>query len=309
MTLSNFTGGFSGGLALRNKPLYEPMFGNTWYVDSGAGHSGYGTFAKPFLTLNEAITKCRANAGDTIYVAAGHTEDVASAGAIALDKAGINIIGLGTGFGRPVFDFTTAITATITVTANNITVQNIRFRNEIDNLTTAIVVTGANFTMINCETIESSAVHTDNFITLSTGANGTRLFGWVHNGRDGATGPVSALTMVGLNNVIIQPHWVIGDFSTAAINNTAAATDLQIFGDAGRPAFIQTLNAADVIVACHASTTGFIGPNIYARLLDNAANITEAFVMAGGVFFDPIMVANLAGERGMQFNAVASTDA
>jgi hypothetical protein len=44
-------------------------------------------------------------------------------------------------------------------------------------------------------------------------------------------------------------------------------------------------------------------------LQDNAANITEAVVGAACQFYQPINIANLAGEVGMQTNITASTDA
>ena len=62
-----------------------------------------------------------------------------------------------------------------------------------------------------------------------------------------------------------------------------------------------------------ATSTGHVGPNIFARIgLDatsNTTNITEAFVGAAMQFFQPLHIANLGGEVAMATNITASTDA
>jgi hypothetical protein len=64
-----------------------------------------------------------------------------------------------------------------------------------------------------------------------------------------------------------------------------------------------------VIFTAVATTTGNVGPNISARLADNAANVTEAFVGADMQFFQPIRIVNLDGESSIETNITASTDA
>ena len=88
---------------------------------------------------------------------------------------------------------------------------------------------------------------------------------------------------------------------------TAAATNLTICGD--RPSYIRTRNAADVAITCVATTTGNIGPNIYIRLQDNAANVTEALVGADMQFYAPLGIVNADGELALDWNGTATTDA
>ena len=64
-----------------------------------------------------------------------------------------------------------------------------------------------------------------------------------------------------------------------------------------------------MIFSAVATTTGNVGPNIYARIADNAANVTEAFVGADMQFFQPIAIVNLDGEVGLNTNITATTDA
>lgn len=93
--------------------------GKTFYVHSTTGsdgNSGEDTSA-PKATVDSAISSCRANKGDKIILLPGHAETV-TATSIALDVAGVSIIGLGSGLMRPTFTFGAAA-ATITVSAAN----------------------------------------------------------------------------------------------------------------------------------------------------------------------------------------------
>lgn len=310
MPVSSYPGGFANGVALRNKPIYEPTPRDVWYVDSNAGNDdNSGKFNRPFATLNRAVAK--ASVGDTIFLAPNHNETITAAGGVTVDQNGINIIGLGNGVNRPVFDFSTATTATFLVSAANCYFENIRFRNvAIDNLATMISVTGANNRFVAVETIvNNSSYHTDDVWTIGNAADGFQCLSYVHSGRGGNTGGISIFTIGSADNVVIQPRRIVANCSTALIENTAAANDFYVFGSPDAGCHLENLNSADVIVTCHASTTGAIGPNLNMRLADNAANITEALVMAAGVFYPPLKVVNLAGESAMEFNATASTDA
>lgn len=310
MNLSTYTGGFPGGVAVSNMPLVGVRPGNIFWVDSGSSLSSQGTFKQPFSTIDEAVGACTANNGDVIFVAPGHTESVVAAAGINLDVAGISIIGLGQGENRPKVTFTTAITADMDVGAANIRVENIIFINGVDNLTAPIDVNAADFQFINCETRDNdSNYHCDDFIQTDANANRLYIEGWVHRG-DGKTGAQTALSIVGGADIIVIPRWVIGDFATAAIENvTTAATNLQVFGSATWPAYLRTTNSADVIFTAVATTTGRVGPYLNARLQDNAANITAAFVGADMEFFQPINLVNADGESSLQTTITASTNA
>jgi len=85
------------------------------------------TPAVPFATIDYAVGQCVAGRGDTIYVMPGHTESLSSATALALDVAGVTIIGLGYGLNRPIITLDTAATTTIQVTAANVTLKNLVF--------------------------------------------------------------------------------------------------------------------------------------------------------------------------------------
>lgn len=309
MPFSNFPGGFANGVTLRNLPVLNVHGGSVFWVDSGAGSNGNkGTFDRPFSTIDYAVGKCTANNGDIILVKPGHTETVTAAGGLDLDVAGITLIGLGNGSDRPTINFTTATTADMDVDAANITMVNFLFTGGIDALAGPIDINAADFTMIDCETRDVTGQATD-FIVTDANADRLTIEGWVHRGASDA-GADTAISIVGGDNITIIPKFIDGNFAVAAIENvTTAAVNLQVFGSAMYPAYIRTRNAADVIFTAVATTTGRVGPFLNARLQDDAANITEAFVGAVMEFFQPINIVNADGESSMQTNITASTDA
>lgn len=309
MPISNYPAGFSNGVSIRGLPLLNSYAGNVFWVDSGAGSNGNkGTFDRPFATMDYATGRCSANNGDVVMVKPGHVETVTAAGGLDLDVAGVTYVGLGNGSNRPTVNFTTAVGADMDVDAANITMINFLFTGGIDALTGPIDVNAADFSMIDCETRDVTGQATDFIVT---DANATRLYieGWVHRGA-AAAGADTAISIVGGADITIIPKFIDGNFAVAAIENvTTAATNLQVFGSGAYPAYIRTRNAADVIFTAVATTTGRVGPNLNARLQDNAANVTEAFVGADMEFFQPINIVNADGESSLQTNITASTDA
>lgn len=307
--MSNFPFGFANGVSIRGLPVLNSYAGNVFWVDSGAGSNGNdGSLNKPFATIDYAVGRCTANNGDIICVKPGHIETVTAAGGLALDVAGITLIGFGSGSDRPTINFTTAVGADMNVDAANITMINFLFTGGVDALTGPIDVNAADFSMLECETRDVTGQVVDFIVT---DANADRLFisGWVHRGA-AAAGADTAITIVGGDDITIIPKFIDGNFAVAAIENvTTAAVNLQVFGSGDYPAYIRTRNAADVIFTAVATTTGRVGPNLNARLADDAANITEAFVGADMEFFQPINIVNADGQSSLQTNITASTDA
>lgn len=312
------TTNFKNGLEVFGAPILPGaggniFTGNVFFVDSGSPTSsdeaGQGTKkTAPFSTLDFAVGQCTANNGDLIIVMPGHVETVIAAGGLDLDVAGITILGLGSGSDRPTVNFTTAVGADMDVDAANVTIGNVLFTGGIDALTGPIDVNAADFKMLGCETRDVTGQATD-FIVTDANADRFECLDWVHRGA-AAAGAATAMSIVGGDNITIIPRFVDGNFSVGCIENvTTAAVNLQVFGRGDYPAYMRTRNAADVIVTCVATTTGRQGPFLNARLQDNAANITEAFVGADMNFYQPINLSNLDGESSMQTNITASTDA
>jgi hypothetical protein len=306
--LSNYPKGFPNGVALRGVPVALPHPGKVFWVSSTVGLNGNkGTYENPFQTIDFAVGRCRANKGDIIFVMPGHVETVTAAAGLDLDVAGITLVGLGNGNLRPQINFTTAVGADMDVDAANITMVNFRFTGGIDALTGPIDVNAADFTLIDIVTEDVTGQATD-FIVTDANANRLRISGWIHRGA-AAAGADTAITMVGGDDTVIEDFSLYGNFAVAAIENVTTAMNRVRIGGGTTPSYIWTENAADVAITMVATSTGSIGPNINIMLQDNAANITEAVVGAACQFYQPINIANLAGEVGMQTNITASTDA
>src|SRR5205823_4088091 len=103
-------------------------------TSSNAGDSsGKGqTPDAPFATINYAITQCTADNGDLILVLPGHVETVTAAAGVALNLAGVTVLGCGDGRQRPKVNFTTATAASFDVTAARGRVENLWFKCAID---------------------------------------------------------------------------------------------------------------------------------------------------------------------------------
>lgn len=174
MPISNYPSGFAHGVSIRGLPLLSQYGGNVWWVDSVNGsNANAGTHNRPFATLAQAVTAATASNGDIVMVKAGHAETISAAGGIALSKAGMAFIGLGVGSQRPTISIGTATSATMTVTAANVTIKNFIFSATFADVVAALDVTGTNFTAEDCVFQDSAAdLNMKSAITCS-GAAGT----------------------------------------------------------------------------------------------------------------------------------------
>jgi len=184
-----------------------------------------GTYLKPFSTIDYAIGRCTASRGDIIAVMPGHAESISSAGAIACDVAGVAIVGLGTGSLKPTLTWDTANTATMTVSAANVTFHNLRFESGFADITAMIPIT-ASHTTFSYVDLDQDATDENfvDFITVATGLTGLYIdhCNWV--GNDAAND--SFVTMAGTLD-----HLRVTDSSFAL--NTAQAAAVGLFDSVG----------------------------------------------------------------------------
>lgn len=175
MGLTNYPNGISSfGLPVYGTPINgAPLTGTVLFVDTVNGvDAGTGVGPNnPFQTLAYALTQ--ASGYTTIYVMQGSTVTISSATSLTLNVANVAIIGLGTGTQRPVFNFTTANTAAIPVSAANVTVRNIRHTGSFLSIARSYTVTAAGFTLDGNSFIDAGA--TTNFLNIinCTGAANT----------------------------------------------------------------------------------------------------------------------------------------
>lgn len=280
-------------------------YGTDRYVDSKLAAAGNGdSWGGAYLTIEAAINA--SSADDRIHVAPLHVETVTAAAGLALDVAGLSIIGYGNGNRRPQINFTTAVGASMRVTAANITMSNFRFTGGLDALTSPIDLQAADFSLLDVVTEDVTGQATD-FIVTTDAADRFLISGWEHRGA-AAAGADTAISVVGGDDWVIEDFEIYGNFAVAAIENVTTAANRVRIGGGSRTCFIWTENAADVCVTMQASSTGYIAGPIDAMLQDNAANITEAFVGLAMQFMQPIRIVNLVAESSMETNITASTD-
>lgn len=223
MPYSNFPNGFSAGVTIRNLPIMQTNPGQVYWVSNtttllptqrGGSDGNKGTFDSPFATLNYAISQCVANRGDIIIIKPGHAENVTSATSLNFNVAGVAIVGLGSGTNRPKFTWTTANTATVPVTAANISIQNCQFCANFLGIAAAFTNTAApDFVIQNCYIYDTSTIL--NFLTIVGVAAGA-------NGADGLTFNYNVVKNLGVtsNNTTINSGATIDRFN--AIGNYMA---------------------------------------------------------------------------------------
>lgn len=268
MSFSNYPRGFANGVTIRDVPLIITNPGKVFWVnnstalaDGGIGGSdnGPGTYQKPFRTIDAAIGKCTASRGDTIMVMPGYTQTISAAVGIDLDVVGVTIIGLGNGTLRPTITFDTAVTADIDIDAANTAMMNFRFIGNIAALAAPIDVNAAGFTMQNCD-FYANAATTDVDISIITDAAADDMwiegcgFYYLDSLADTAVTAVSTevIRLVGADRAVIKNNFMIGDFTTSAINGiTTASKALRITGNEIHNVATEDIaGAVDLVAAC-----------------------------------------------------------
>ena len=326
MPHTNYPNGFANGITIRGIPLAQVHPGKVFYVGNstvlggdqkiGGSDGNPGTFSKPFGTIDYAVGRCLAGRGDIIYVMPGHAETISSATALVLDVAGVAIVGLGSGTARPTLTFDTANTATIPVSAANISVKNILFVGNFLSIASVFTVAAAPwFTVEECEEKDTSAIL--GFLSLvktTVSVNADHLH-ILNNRLDSiattrAVAPIVILgTMTGLtvkdNRVTCSvAHNNVSQFISHA---ALVMTDLLVTGNT-----VHCVNTDTGTGAVLISTTAVTGSGIVAhnriRALDIAAAIVVTAAQIKYGMFDNLYTGETTQLSGFVLPAIA-TDA
>lgn len=259
--------------------------GDYWFVSSLTGNNTAGSGSSPdtpFASVDFAMGQVNNNKGDIIFVMPGHVETLTAAGT-SLGNGGvfigatlsndIRIVGLGEGRHRPIFNYTTANTASMNISAANVTLRNLVFTpTGFTGITAAINVTGADFWMDNCEMQISTGTNAP-VLGILTAATATRFK--VTNSR--FVGPVSSTDTttaiikheVGID-FDISRNFFTGKWTNAILN---ATTILNGKIDDNR---FSSANSSTAITLA-AATTAFITNNRF-----NTGGGTAPVVAAAG---------------------------
>lgn len=302
MPSANYPNGFSSGITIRGIPLVQSHPGRAFWVGNatasaltghhGASNGNKGSFESPFSTLDYAIGRCTAGRGDIIFVKPGHAETISSATALLADVTGVAIVGLGIGSLRPTFTFDTATTATIPVSAANVSFKNCIFTTNFADIVSVFTLTTANyFTLEDC-LIKATATNMNFLWVVDTNATSNDADGlaiqnctWIEP--DLAT--KSLIKMDGTNaNVRILDNYA----SLGVLNNNpclmAIATGKIVTALQCRKNTVYRLNTdtatGAILVSTDGSTnTGVITEN-FAQHADVAAELLVTASSGFGVF-------------------------
>lgn len=258
MPITNFPGGLgSFGVPILGGGSIPATTGKYIFVHHTGANNNTGEDTEyPVASLQGAFTRAAASEGDIIVLMPGHAERVSTASALNLNKAGIYITGLGYGANRPTITLDTAATSTITVSAANITIDNVIFSaNFADIVSTITLGTAANFRVQRCA-----------FLATAVNMNFLHVFdtGTVDNSCDGLT--------------FVNCFWHEPDAATlafglvdCAIANLEISDNVLVNGNA-------TLDTAALLtIATGKNLTG-------ARILRNNIDVTGNASSTAGVF-------------------------
>ena len=258
--------------------------GNYWWVSSVTGNDG-NTGKVPtsaFATLTVALSNCTAANGDVIILLPGHAETVKAAAGINVNISGVTILGLGTGSLRPTITVGTATSATVQISAANITIKNVLFVANLASIVTCLSLTTANdFQLLGCEFRDGSTIL--NFINiLKTGATANTCDGLTIVGNK-----VYSLAAGYLQFVLLA---VASDRFSYCNNDVATLSTSTV----GSNVNIATFNITNAIVAGNTYANGGgadISTGIMVVGAGAASNGTICDNRIGGIITTPLLCA------------------
>ena len=260
---------------------------HVYFVDSSATDASDQTdglhgksWLYPFNTIDYALDKM-ASGGGTILVSPGHTESVISAGDWACDVAGVTIEGKGHGDNQPVITISTAASASVKITADDVTIRGLTFVCGIDSMVHGIDVNSADDLWIDdCIFKESTDVNGLTWITADgSDADADRMkitncqF-WCLD----ATNWTSAIEIAqDMTGVQIINTLIYGDFADACVEIPAG-------GNAQVGLFMENCTFVNTEAGDHALQINGTGNSGVARNCTFGADTAGAIVDAGGIF-------------------------
>jgi hypothetical protein len=299
MVMSNFTN-FLDGVTIRGVPILQAQPGKVFWVNNSsvlptdgiAGSNGNpGNYLKPFSTIDYAIGKCKASRGDIICVMPGHAETISSATALAADVAGVAIVGLGQGSLRPTLTLDTATTATIGVSAANISFKNLIITANFADIVAAFTVTAANCVIEDCF-IKATATNMNFLNVVDTNTTDNSADGLTILNCDWIEPDLATLSLVNLDSTTDRMR-IEGNYVHLGVNNNKAAlvtiatgkivTRLKMFKNRVYRLNTDTATGAILLHTDGSTNTGIVAEN-FAQHADTAAELLITASSGLGVF-------------------------
>jgi len=282
--------------------------GDVWFVSSvtGTNGAGYGLNPDaPFASLSYAFSSDVLVAGDTVYLLPGHNESIGNA-QVAIDIAGITIVGLGRGTLTPRVDFDHA-NASIDISASNTTIRNVRFLPSV----TAVAIGIDINTLVTDTLLEDLEVLPGEdgagvdeftlFIDLKVGCDRTVIRRVKHRQHASAAGSVASISLTGASDdITIEDCFfdMAGAALVAPINGiTTLSTGIYIrrctfVTDAAEPGYEMITGSTGVAENClvfsnHATLAGaLVGDGIARFRCENIEVAAESGGIIGAASVD-----------------------
>ena len=253
--ISSYPSGFRGGAAIKNVPLFDSIAGNVFWVDSGTGGAGNpGSFTRPVATIAQGLALCTDSNGDYVMVFPGHAETVTAA--IAFNKIGVSVVGVGRGNLRPTITGNGAIDA-VDVSAANMTLANVIFAAPLTDAQTADVnVNAAGFSLLSTKHLGSVATENKvSFVTITADGDDCLIDGM--RGHNEVVDMVSGVEIAAcdgleMRNCIITSASTLG-YSTGVIDDTGIATNLWI-----HDCLFKNIKAATAVMTFASNSVGIV---------------------------------------------------
>lgn len=268
--------------AIEGAVMLSRKRGGDWFVDSVNGSdttkSG-SSWGDAFATLAKAVAAAAVD--DRIHLAPLHAETIASAGGIALSKAGLSVIGYGNGARRPTFTLS-ATDSTITIAGANVLLANVRITCSIDEVVTAVSVTGANVTLDAVDYVETSTYQLIKFLLTTNAADGITVRNCYHVQATAAASAQLWLQLVGVDDALIEDNVFILALQNGATSATISGSTALVRAVIRRNTIVQTGGTTQVSAILLVSTsTGFVHDNRVAAAVTTLAG-TVALASAYG---------------------------
>jgi hypothetical protein len=287
-------------------PLFPLTSGTHFFVDSvhGAATNSGLSWSSALSTIDAAIGKCTANAGDIIWVAPGHVETITGTD-ITVDIAGVSVIGTGRGSLMPQIKHNHA-NAEVSIAADNVLWQGIRHSADVTGVKVAIEIeNGIDYCTVKGCVFDVVTTGTDEFL-VSVRTNDASNFALIEdNDFDmGLGGAVAAISFTAdTDGTKVIGNRIQGDYSSACINGiTTLSTKLLIKGNLlvnGGTGALNTEPAIELLT----NSTGIICDNY---IVSDLATLTASIVADKCIKFQNYC-ADAANETG-GLVGTASTD-
>lgn len=234
---SNYNNGFDDGVLIRDILIDSQRPSRIFWVgnnanrvknEAGANDTNKGSYLQPWATIdgNMNSTTVRVYPGDTIYVRPGYAQTISTANGINLSVAGVKIICLGNGNGRPTITFSNTA-ATIAIGANNVSFENILVTNSVASVVKAFNITGNDCYL---DYTSQDASHTSEFVNVVTNTGNRLSLRGHHQGFTNGSACTSHISLNGVVTGIIDVDFY-GIASTAVVNFvTTACSNIKVDG-------------------------------------------------------------------------------